>query len=426
MVNTTKIGDELEAAFHHYLLDQQKRGEFVYGTYSPELCRIYRKKGYFSAERGSDVVFDVVIELFRFGATAPHSYIVFECKNHKTNISDLRVREFSDKLSDLFRHSAKGILVITSKLQSGAESIATKRGMGIVKYDRYGLDIIAERRSNCVEKNSLRSQMLNNGQRARSLKFSAMLDSKYFAGIDELIAHLDPRDGDRLPGSSEKKLPFLSTAQIRSEAGRILELVNYQTGAVDLPSVCKSLDIDLKFTDHSAVDCDGAPILGTANFVHRLIEVNATNLDTRDRFTIGHELGHFVLGHEAFLRSESVIERDLKVSERSIDENSHMRLEYQANIFANELVIPHNQFLLRLDELRTELDFRDKGFGYIYVDDQPCNFVPFNALLSQLSTHFHVSKRAIEVKLARLQMLSDQRKAETMHTLGESLSNLIR
>jgi hypothetical protein len=44
MISTSEKGDELENKFHQYLLDQQRRGDLVYGAYAPENCQIYKKK----------------------------------------------------------------------------------------------------------------------------------------------------------------------------------------------------------------------------------------------------------------------------------------------------------------------------------------------------------------------------------------------
>ncbi|MGO8041167.1 ImmA/IrrE family metallo-endopeptidase, partial [Rhizobium leguminosarum] len=43
------------------------------------------------------------------------------------------------------------------------------------------------------------------------------------------------------------------------------------------------------------------------------IDINAHDNEFRERFTIGHEIGHFFLGHGQYLRSETVIEGDLLV-----------------------------------------------------------------------------------------------------------------
>lgn len=144
-VNSTLKGNKLEDAFYQYLVAQKERGELVFDAYPAENCKIHKKKEYFCAERGGNVEFDVVIEFFRTGSSKPHSYVVFECKNYGGNIPELHVNDFSLKLSRIFRHAAKGVLVISSRLQSGAENVARHGKMGIVKFDEHGLEIVGNR-----------------------------------------------------------------------------------------------------------------------------------------------------------------------------------------------------------------------------------------------------------------------------------------
>jgi len=89
---------------------------------------------------------------------------------------------------------------------------------------------------------------------------------------------------------------------------------------------------------------------------------------------------------------------------------SYERLEYQANTFASELILLFEMFLRKTAEYRRELEIKDKGHGYIFVDDQPCNYGPYNQLLLYLSSYFEVSKQAIEIKYRKNGMLTDQRK----------------
>ncbi len=128
---------------------------------------------------------------------------------------------------------------------------------------------------------------------------------------------------------------------------------------------------------------------------------------------MGHEIGHFHLGHDKYLRSESVIEQDLIGYEGPREAFNYDRLEFQANIFASELLLPQRHFEERVKALRVLRGIEDRGHGFIFVDDQPCNYAPYTALLAELSVHFDVSQKAIEVKLNRMGWLRDVRhKAE--------------
>jgi len=412
-MSTVKKGNKLEDEFYDYLCDQQNRGDFVYGAHSPQLCKIYKKKKYFCKTREGDVEFDVVIELYRKGSSSPHMYVVFECKNHKGNIPEIYVNDFSTKLSDVFQRSSKGVMVISSRLQAGAENTARNRGMGIVKFNEHGLDVIAERKGGIRAENGfVKSQILSGKDNVKSLKFSAYHDGNYFASFDRFLINLDPDpsadDGHTINKAGEP-VPFVSDQIIQQSAQDILKQIGYVSDAVDLEKICSVLSIDLTFAEQAVHDADGNPILGSANFEHKSIQIYPHENNHRKRFTIGHEIGHFCLRHDRYLRSETVAESDLLNDRQTDNSFNYERLECQANIFASELLLPAERFLVQIQECRKRLDIRDRGHGLIYVDDHPWNLGGYDQLLSDLSLYFEVSKQAIEIKLKKLNILNDQR-----------------
>ncbi|KQV29392.1 hypothetical protein ASC96_12075 [Rhizobium sp. Root1204] len=122
-------GNKLEDAFYEYLLYQKKLGHLLFGVYPPENCKVFKKKSYYCKEREADVEFDVVIELYAQGRREPHLHVIFECKNHSGNVSETHVNDFSSKIGRMFPHAVKGILVVSSRLQSGADKVARNRKM---------------------------------------------------------------------------------------------------------------------------------------------------------------------------------------------------------------------------------------------------------------------------------------------------------
>lgn len=414
-------GDRLESEFHQYLLDQKNNGELVFGAYSPDNCKIYKKKSYYCRHRSANVEFDIVVEVYREGGDTPHLYVLFECKNHDSNLSEIYVNDFSSKIGRMFPHAAKGVIVTTSRLQSGAEQVAKSFGMAIVKYSENGLTFIAQRRAACIEYGYVRSQIFRDNARAKSLKFSAYYDGKYFRTIGDLLSTLGREPTEPAPSEIRiLKVPYLSLDKVTESAARVLELADYEAGAVDLAKICDCLSIDLQFTDQVVFDSNGTAILGSANFEKRTIQINSHSRETRERFTIGHEIGHFYLEHGKYLRSETIVEADLFITREKVDSFNYERLEYQANTFAAELILPNSKFRQMTEHYRRSLDIRDRGHGYIFVDDQPCNYIPYDELLSRLSTHFEVSKRAIEVKLKKRKLVTDRR-SHADHVINSAL-----
>lgn len=428
-MNSTAKGNKLEDALFDYLIDQQERGDRVYDLYPADLCKIRKKPKYNCPERKGPVEFDVVIEVYREGREAPHSYVVFECKNYKSGIPESRVTDFSDKMGRIFGHSVKGILVVSSRLQSGAENIARSRSMGIVKFDETGVDVVADRRHQyAFESAFVKSQIFEEGRRVKSLKFSAYFDGQFFSSIGHLLECFEHDAADKLSrGRDRMSVPYMSTEDIRAFATEILEGVGYKAGPVDLAEVCAAMSLELNFSRRNLFDEDGDLILGSANFDQNSIEINAHDNDFRERFTIGHEIGHFCLGHGSYLRSETVIERDLLVDVEVAESFNFTRLELQANLFASEIILPDQVFRLAAEVGCRRLQMRDIGFGYVYVDDKPWNYQPYNELISDLSQYFRVSKQATEIRLKKLGIVNDQRRygeTSSSNFIGEIFANI--
>ncbi len=420
-MNSTEKGDKLENKFYDYLCDQKDRNLLVYEAYPPSLCKIYKKKKYYCKDRGADVEFDVVIEFYRKGGASPHLYIAFECKNHSGSIQERDLRDFSSKIDSVFENSGKGVFVIASSLQSGAEQFAKNKKLGLIKYDDNGMNTIAERKSGlALEKRFVQQQIFKNSKYTRSLKFSAYHGGGYFGSIDFLLESLAPELFDGLESCSlkipKKSIPFIPDKTIQEKALELLMQSGYKSGSVDLGKICEVLSIDLAFTAQKTYDEENNLILGTADFDSKIIRINSHDNKNRERFTVGHEIGHFYLGHSSYLRSECILERDLFIRDDAQDLFNYEWLEVQANKFSSELLLPHDIFVRKMGEIRSQLEIKDRGHGYIFVDDQPCNLNTYNHLLSVLSEYFEASKQAIEIKLKKMNLLTDQRGLGRIHS----------
>ncbi len=347
------------------------------------------------------------------GRSEPHSRIIFECKNHQNPIHERDVNDFSSKIGRIFGHGAKGVVVSSSRLQSGAEKTARNCGLGIVKFDNNGIDIVADRTGGTwAENHFLQNQIFDGPEKSKSLKFSAYSDGRFFGSINQLLLSLSPElaiEGGSVVNPLTNYVPFIPDTEIREIAQNFLKVLRHVRGAVDLEKLCEELEVQLTFSERLTHDFDGQPILGTANFNKRMIEVNLHGNKHRERFTIAHEIGHFCLRHDQYLHSESIIEHDLLVEAQSDGTLNYERLENQANVFASELLLPYEDFRISVEALRLHIGISDRGFGYIFVDDQKCNYEPYNEMISSLSKYFDVSKQAIEIRLRKIGLVTDKR-----------------
>ncbi|MFS8125047.1 ImmA/IrrE family metallo-endopeptidase [Rhizobium sp. BR 250] len=428
-MSTTEKGDKLEDAFYNFLLDQQNRGEDVYWTIPHGKCKILKKKKYPSKDRGAPVQFDIVIETYRPGAEVPSFYHVFECKNYSGSVPDHYVREFSDKLKELFPHKHKGVMVVSSKLQSGARKLAESRGIAIVKYAEHGVEILADRRLRpFVSHSSIKSQIFREEARATELKFSAYSEGNYFSTVEDFLAgtHLGNESPEVRNAPAKPSAPYVSPDEIRRSTEAVLNQISYEAGCVDLAKICKALSIDLTYSDSVVTDADGLQILGTANFDLRTIEIYSHQDGNQKRFTLCHEIGHFYLGHDRYLRSDKILARDLEISDESENTFNYERLEFQANAFAADLILPHHAFIRAVAKYKVELEIKYKGHGYIFVDNQPENLFTYEKLLTLLSIEFEASKQVIEIKLKKMQLLNDQRVASRSIPVARLVANILK
>ncbi|MCO5056888.1 MAG: ImmA/IrrE family metallo-endopeptidase [Rhizobiaceae bacterium] len=425
-MNSTAKGDRLENQIYQLLLDQKNRGELIYDLYPSEYCEIFKKKSYYCSERKGNIQFDVVVEVSQKGRKSPSMYVVFECKNHQASIQERDVTDFSSKLFRIFGHAAKGVLVTSSRLQSGAENVARGRHIAILKYDVNGIEIVADRRSlGFYESRFLQAQVFQNDLGAKALKFSAYYDGRYFGSTGHLLSTLiSELMGVAAPEIPRMSAPFLSDRELREAAQEVRELIRYSGGAVDLGKVCENLGIELEFRKDKSYDNCGIEVLGYANFDRKMIVVNHHDNYNRKRFTVGHEIGHFRLNHGIYMHSEYTIEKDLIFEINGKNSFNYRRLEYQANMFASELLLPDDFFIFKLNEIKSILGVRDRGYGFIYVDDEQWNKEIYSQILQHMSAYFDVSKVVVENKLMRLNLINDNRRGGVMSLIADLPSAL--
>jgi Zn-dependent peptidase ImmA (M78 family) len=114
-----------------------------------------------------------------------------------------------------------------------------------------------------------------------------------------------------------------------------------------------------------------------------VIGVNARHHPNRQRFTIAHELGHFLLHRESFYE-EVHVDRAIKVMLRSDLSSQGVNIEeIEANAFAAELLLPAEFLKQDLAEL-----------GTVDVEDEHA--------LKQLARRYRVSTQALLLRLSRL------------------------
>ena len=212
------------------------------------------------------------------------------------------------------------------------------------------------------------------------------------------------------------QVPFYEKDDLESAAIDTLTELGYSGGEVNLDQLCAleatrtGLVVQMGI---STPDPDAsASVLGRIVFDPLVIQVYAGDTFNRgrDRFTLAHELAHHLLNHGRYLVRESCDDNDFVLRRyAAIDGSDVARMEFQANYLAASLLMPRTHITEDFHRLVRTLDIADKGFGPLYVDDQPCNLQNFDAMTGKLMQKYGVSRVAAKIRLESMGLLRDAR-----------------
>jgi len=155
----------------------------------------------------------------------------------------------------------------------------------------------------------------------------------------------------------------------------ILEDFSVRRPPVPIEKILKKLKIELKHGNLGEVS--GLLLRSGASAT---IGVNATQAPVRQRFTIAHELGHYLL-HAGLL---SHVDKDYRVNYRSAESSEATNVEeIEANFFAASILMPR-QFLINENAV-------------LALDN--------DAEVERLAKRFAVSRHAMSLRLANVYRL---------------------
>lgn len=144
----------------------------------------------------------------------------------------------------------------------------------------------------------------------------------------------------------------LSKAQVHSLAEKFAELVGYKPGG-SLKDVIERLGGKVVVEDTLLTDParSGSLIVEATGDFKIILPAHTSAI--RDRFTLAHELGHYVI-HYLFARKEG----QLMALRRGSD-----RIEWEANWFAAAFLMPADAFSQAVTELGRNVDMLASQFG---------------------------------------------------------------
>lgn len=138
---------------------------------------------------------------------------------------------------------------------------------------------------------------------------------------------------------------------IRTEVSDLLEINQIVNAPVDVERIARNLGILVRRTP---TDDDISGFLLRDAGGRAVIGVNTLHHPNRQRFTIGHEIGHFILHPQGEMHVDRTV---IKLRDRASSQGEDLE-EIEANAFAAELLMPFG-FLSRDLERLPPIDFHD-------------------------------------------------------------------
>lgn len=426
-MNTTELGDRFEGRVFELLQKQIAADEFYVRR---ECCQLFKKKGYYSRDRGKDIIFDVSVEVTLPGETKYSLLILIECKSYSKPVGVEDLEEFWSKVQQVAGANVKAIVASTSPIQEGGLRFAESRGFGVIRFLRDGsFKWQLKRSASWSATDGVGHPREVRASLTADKPISAYYDCACFVRGALTYSSQNLFEALCMHGASEEQVamvgrvvnttrqarpsvPFIEKRDIEARAAGCLQAIGYSDGAVDLARVCDRQRVQ---SGLSIVYEPPRPLdehtLGTLSFDPLEIRIYSDSIDSgRARFTLAHELGHLFMEHGACLSMEVTEDTDLQADAyASLDFVDLRRMEWQANFFAACLLLPAGPFVARFLSVAKQRDLYDRGFGMLYVDHQPVNMANFMAVTGQLSSAFSVSREVTVIRLKGLGYLTDAR-----------------
>ena len=166
--------------------------------------------------------------------------------------------------------------------------------------------------------------------------------------------------------------------KIEGTANSILLELNINQPPIDIISIAKSYNISIKPYDLG----EGVSGVLVIDKDKSVIGYNPSEHPHRQRFTVAHEFGHYVLHRK---HSELFVDKEKVLFRNQDSATGEFKREREANNFAAAMLMP--KYLLENEAKKRDTDFFDE------------------ASISDLAKLFNVSVQAMTIRLTKLNML---------------------
>lgn len=337
--NTTKKGDTFENKVYGIIQELLLTDEFYV---SRKKSRLYSKKGYYSERRKSDIVVDISIETYIKNTDKFSILTVIECKNYgKKGVPVDDVEEFDSKLNQIGEHNTKGIIVANSHFQKGAINLAKSKKIGLIRINENNkVDWVNFRKDRKINfsMNSVESKL---STEILSSNFIGLFNQKSFFDLPSVLIEIGAID-KYINKPRYINIPYRSDTMIDTKIKDLGLYKFYSDGKLDSDQICKHLKNKYKLSFDFKKDLglsESNKVLGKMTYKPLKISITKELLSDKNRwrFTLAHEIGHFIL-HYDYLSSyfDETLDNEITmgVNVNELYSFNNIRLEIQANIFA--------------------------------------------------------------------------------------------
>ena len=388
-MNTVIIGDKFEDKSYHLIEKAIENDEL---GISKSSAKVFRKKGYFSAKREKEIIFDLSIEIWPRNAKRYSFLFLIECKSSnskKVPVDD--VEEFWGKVDQVAGKNVKGVMISDNSFQSGGLIFAKNTGMMLIEVDNEDSHSIILHRT---EKEEIESK-------------EKSIDDIFFSFLNKTLG-LKKVQG----------LKKLSANDIENLATPILDKYNKLHSAIEIDSFIEFLkteyELSFDFTKNLET-VNGKQIAGYFDIENKAILIDASiGRSEKFPFVLGHELGHFFLHSELKINQERY--NDFEDSQYNFFSDKHILvndrnwIEWQANKFAIALFLPKVLFIRHLIAFRTSIGISRPY--HIHLDAQSINQQDYYKTVEYLSTYFGISKTTVKFRIEEFELITYEKPKE--------------
>ncbi len=369
--------------------------------------KVFKRKGYYSAKREKDIIFDVTIETTLPNADKYSILTIIECKNLNKKVTVDDIEEFGSKINQVGEHNTKGIIITAHTFQQSVLSIAKKEGIALIRLNSTNEIQWIKYRKGSNEINQFENELELTNETCLNEPFVCKIGDKKITNLADLLLELSLID---YFNDSEEfiEIPFVTHQRFNYIVDKLYKNNVYDNTVLNFDKLTRFLEPKYNVTfEYDLLEDEN--YLGKIEFDPLAIKIsNKSRVDkNRWRFTLAHEIGHLIL-HSPLLKErleeKNDTESTLALKYSSTNKNSE-RLEIQANLFASYLLLPENILMPVMDEMFMEYRIHRKC---LYLDSQPVNQQQVFEILSRLSVLFEASIESIKIRLMKLNLLIDK------------------